>query len=135
MKTIRGDKPSEVIIHSYMEISQGNSLCSYLYLKLKCFLFFFLWHQTTGGWNNPAQGWGLEPVGEGRCWRKDVGGWIQYNKMCTHASKCKNTWDYSSNKGRGRWRRMFERMNSCMIYLIHCNNLCKCHNVPPSSQH
>jgi hypothetical protein len=21
-------------------------------------------------------------------------------------------------------------INSCMIYLIHCNNLCKCHNVP-----
>jgi hypothetical protein len=33
MKKIRGDKP--------MEISQGNSLCSYLYLKLKCHLFSF----------------------------------------------------------------------------------------------
>jgi hypothetical protein len=27
------DEPIEVIIHIYMEISQGNSLCSYLYLK------------------------------------------------------------------------------------------------------
>jgi hypothetical protein len=22
-------------------------------------------------------------------------------------------------------------MDSCMTYLIHCKNLCKCHNVPP----
>jgi hypothetical protein len=41
MKKIRGDKPIGVIIHVYMEISQGNSLCSYLYLKI----------QRTGGWN------------------------------------------------------------------------------------
>jgi hypothetical protein len=25
---------------------------------------------------------------------------------------------------------MVEEVNSCMIYLIHCKNLCKCHNVP-----
>jgi hypothetical protein len=24
-------------------------------------------------------------------------------------------------------------VNSSMIYLIHCKNLCKCYNVPPSS--
>jgi hypothetical protein len=24
-----------------------------------------------------------------------------------------------------------QKVNSCMIYLIHCSNLCKCHNVPP----
>jgi hypothetical protein len=42
MKKIRKDKPSRVIIHTYMEISQGNSPCSYLYLKLKCFVFHFL---------------------------------------------------------------------------------------------
>jgi hypothetical protein len=45
MKKIRGDEPSGVIMHTYMEISQGNSLCSSLYLKLKCpvfrFIFFF----------------------------------------------------------------------------------------------
>jgi hypothetical protein len=33
MKKIKGDKPVGVIIHIYIEISQGNSLCSYLYLK------------------------------------------------------------------------------------------------------
>jgi hypothetical protein len=25
---------------------------------------------------------------------------------------------------------LFEEVNSCMIYLIHYKNLCKCHNVP-----
>jgi hypothetical protein len=30
-------------------------------------------------------------------------------------------------------KRMVEGVNSCMIYLIHCMNLCKCHNVPPPS--
>jgi hypothetical protein len=33
MKKIRGDKPIGIIIHIYTEITQGNSLCSYLYLK------------------------------------------------------------------------------------------------------
>jgi hypothetical protein len=32
--------------------------------------------------------------------------------------------------GRGR---MVEGVNSSMIYLIHCKNLCKCYNVPPPS--
>jgi hypothetical protein len=31
-------------------------------------------------------------------------------------------------RNEGEWLR---KMNSCMIYLIHCNNLCKCHSVPP----
>jgi hypothetical protein len=33
MKKNRGDVPIGNIIHIYMEMSQGNSLCSYLYLK------------------------------------------------------------------------------------------------------
>jgi hypothetical protein len=42
MKKIRGDKPIGFIIHIYMEISQGNSLCRYIYLKqvkMSCFSF------------------------------------------------------------------------------------------------
>jgi dissimilatory sulfite reductase (desulfoviridin) alpha/beta subunit len=31
----------------------------------------------------------------------------------------------------GGWT-IVEKVNSCVIYLIHCNNLCKHHNVPPS---
>jgi hypothetical protein len=41
MKKIRGDTPIGVIIHTYMEISQGNYLCSYLSLKLRCHVFHF----------------------------------------------------------------------------------------------
>jgi hypothetical protein len=44
MKKIRGDKTTGVIIHTCMEIPQGNSLCSYLYLKqtkTSCFSFSF----------------------------------------------------------------------------------------------
>jgi hypothetical protein len=39
MKKIRGNKPVGVIMHMYMEISQGYSLGSYLYLKQKCLVF------------------------------------------------------------------------------------------------
>jgi hypothetical protein len=51
MKKIRGDKPIGVIIHIYMEPLQGNSLCSYLYLKqakMSCFsvyLFSFFFNR------------------------------------------------------------------------------------------
>jgi hypothetical protein len=33
MKKNRGKEPIVVIVHIYMEMSQGNFLCSYLYLK------------------------------------------------------------------------------------------------------
>jgi mannose/cellobiose epimerase-like protein (N-acyl-D-glucosamine 2-epimerase family) len=54
-------------------------------------------------------------------------------KICTHVSKRKNDtcWNYSRNREKGRWRRMIEEVNSCMIYLPHCKNLHKCYNVPP----
>jgi hypothetical protein len=42
MKNNRGDEPVGVIIHIYMEISQGNSLRGYIYLKQAKMLFFFL---------------------------------------------------------------------------------------------
>jgi hypothetical protein len=41
MKKIRGDKPVGIVIHIYREISQGNSLCSYL-RKLKCCSICFI---------------------------------------------------------------------------------------------
>jgi hypothetical protein len=31
----------------------------------------------------------------------------------------------------GRIKGLGEGVNSCMIYFIHCENLCKCHNVHP----
>jgi hypothetical protein len=39
----RGDKPIWVIIHIHMEMSQGNSLYSYLkQTKMLCFLFYII---------------------------------------------------------------------------------------------
>jgi hypothetical protein len=58
--------------------------------------------------------------------------------MCTHVNKwiiikSDTCWNYSRNWwGRGI-KEINEGVNSSMIYLIHCKNLCKCHNVPPPS--
>jgi hypothetical protein len=70
MKKIRRDKPFGIIIHLYMEISQGISLCSFLYLKqakMSCFSFFFHKIREQEGGIGPAQGGGLIPV-EGVRW-------------------------------------------------------------------
>jgi hypothetical protein len=68
MKKIRGDKPIGDITHICMEISQGNSLCSYLYLKLEkmsCFSFLQKIREQEGR-TCPAQGGGLTSVGRER---------------------------------------------------------------------
>jgi hypothetical protein len=52
----RGDEPFWAVIRMYMEMSQGNSLCSYL--KQKCLFFFFFQKQ-----NRKAPVGGLAPVG------------------------------------------------------------------------
>jgi hypothetical protein len=52
MKKYRGDEPVSVIIHTYMEMSQRNSLFSYLkQVKISFFSFFLLQNQRTGGQN------------------------------------------------------------------------------------
>jgi hypothetical protein len=74
MKKIREDEPTGVITHLYMEIPQGNSLCSYLYLKqanMSCFsfsffFFFFCKIREQEGRTGPAWGGGVVPVGGGR---------------------------------------------------------------------
>jgi hypothetical protein len=78
MKKIRGDKPIGVIIQTYLEISQENSLCSYLYLKLKCHVSHFIFSPTKlenrrADQVLPREG-GLKPVGEEKFWGKWVGG-------------------------------------------------------------
>jgi uncharacterized membrane protein len=48
MKKNRGDEPNETIILIYMEMSQGNSLCSYCYLKqakISFILFSFFFYK------------------------------------------------------------------------------------------
>jgi hypothetical protein len=73
MKKIRGDKPIVVIIHTYMEASQGNSLCSCLYLKqvkMSCFSFYLFsfssTNQRTGGQNKSCPGQRAGTSGRGR---------------------------------------------------------------------
>jgi hypothetical protein len=58
MKRTRGDEPIGVVIHICMETTQGNSLCSYLYLELakishfsfylSCFFFYNIGEQEGG---------------------------------------------------------------------------------------
>jgi hypothetical protein len=69
MKKITGDKPIGVIIHTYMEIPQRNTLCLYQ-AKTSCFSFclFFCFSykiKEQEGGTSPAQGEGLAPVGGG----------------------------------------------------------------------
>jgi hypothetical protein len=59
VKRTSTDEPVGVVIHICMETIQGNSLCSYLYLKfaknamylLLSFMYFLLQNQRTRGQN------------------------------------------------------------------------------------
>jgi hypothetical protein len=58
------DEPAGVIIYISMATTQGNSLCSYLYLKLAkmpCFslyLLYFFFYKMGGSQNRVCRGWG-----------------------------------------------------------------------------
>jgi hypothetical protein len=84
MKKIRGDKSTGVIIHAW-KISQGNFLCNYLYLKLKCHGFHFIFslfppmilenrraEQVLPGRGSVGEGW--HQWEEGGVGEKGVGG-------------------------------------------------------------
>jgi hypothetical protein len=78
---IDGDEPNEVVMLVCMEISQGNSLCNYLYLNLAkhhVFLFIIYLFSSTklenrrkaqlllaGKWDGRHGGRGMAPVGGG----------------------------------------------------------------------
>jgi hypothetical protein len=61
MNKFRGGKPIGVIVHLYMEISQGNSLGSYLYLKEAIMSFFSFFYKIeeegigTSGWGEVTE--------------------------------------------------------------------------------
>jgi hypothetical protein len=67
------DEPFGVIIHLYMKLSQGNSLCSYRYLKKETCLFFlfFLLQNQRRAKQVLLRGVGLAPEGAGRCQGKE----------------------------------------------------------------
>jgi hypothetical protein len=52
-----GDEPIQVIIHTHMEMSQGNSLYSHL-KQTKCHFFLLLQSQRTEGWKSGKGGGG-----------------------------------------------------------------------------
>jgi hypothetical protein len=54
LKKNKGNEPVQDIIHKYMEMSQGNSLCSYL--KQKCYFFFFYKIREQEGRIGPVWG-------------------------------------------------------------------------------
>jgi hypothetical protein len=58
----------EVIIHICMEMSQGNSLCSYL-KQTKMSIFFFYKIREQEGRTGPV--WRLVPVGRRNMWGKE----------------------------------------------------------------
>jgi hypothetical protein len=53
--------------------------------------------------------------------------------MFTHECKFKKMIPVETVPGILGWRAVGGRGNSNMMYLIHCKNLCKCHNVPTPS--
>jgi hypothetical protein len=58
MKKIRGDKPVGVVVHICKDILQGNSLCSYLYLKqvkMSCISFYLFLVFSTKSENRRAE--------------------------------------------------------------------------------
>jgi hypothetical protein len=79
MKKIRRHEPIGIIIHIYMEMSQGNSLCRYLKQAKKSFLFVFSFFfykigEQEGGTGPVDGGWRYH--WEGKCWGKGVEGGV-----------------------------------------------------------
>jgi hypothetical protein len=103
MKKNRGDEPIGVVMHTYMEVSQGNCLCSYPYLKQAKNVIFFLFSSAVSKNRRVEQvmRWvGSVPVRVGRWWRKE--GESDANTVY-NVCKCKNDTcsNYLRNEGRG----------------------------------
>jgi hypothetical protein len=47
-KKNRGNEPIQIIIDIYMEMSQGNSLCSYIKQTIMSFFFFYKIREQEG---------------------------------------------------------------------------------------
>jgi hypothetical protein len=113
-----------------MEMSQGNSLYSYL-KQTKMSLFFHLQNQRTGG--QKSSSWGAGTSGKGEEGGKGHGRVNKVQILCPHVCKWEN--DICSNSGMGgrRVKKSGGGANSSMIYLIYFKNFCKCHNVYSAS--
>jgi hypothetical protein len=90
MKKNRGDEPIWMIIHIYMEISQGNVPCSYL-KQAKMLFFSFLFYKIREQEGRAGPAW--EEGGNGRRKKVVEKGCRRINMvqiLCTHVCKSKN---------------------------------------------
>jgi hypothetical protein len=88
VKSIRGDEPNGVVMHICMETTQGNSMYSYLYLKLPkshvflfylfSFFFFKIREQESGTCTE-----GTVTSGRGEITGKG-GRWMNTVQKCIH---------------------------------------------------
>jgi hypothetical protein len=115
-----------IFLYIYMEISKGNSLCSYL-KQTRMSLFFFLQNQRTGGWNRSRE--------RRECYQGEVDGTTERGKevgkghgrvvqiLCTYVCKRKMLAAETTPGMRGKrdkgewWGSEFK-----MIYLIYFKN-------------
>jgi hypothetical protein len=85
MKKNKGDEPIPVIVHMNMEISQGNSLCSYVkQVKLSMFFLFSSTKMENKSAEQILMRWvWLVPAGRGRWQGKSIEGEYVANTMYT----------------------------------------------------
>jgi hypothetical protein len=103
MKKIRREKPIGIIIHIYMDISQGSYLCGYLYFKqAKMSVFFFFLHKSKEQETEQVL--------------SKSGYWYQWEGIPVESMP---------GMERGGLGRKVERVNSSMKYFIHFKNFCK----------
>jgi hypothetical protein len=88
-KKNQGDEPIWVIIHIYMEMSQGNFLCSCLKLTKLSIFFSLLQSQRTGGKNRSCMG-EVGTSGRGDEVGKGYGRVNMVQVLCIHVYKWKN---------------------------------------------
>jgi hypothetical protein len=93
VKSFIGDEPIGVVIHICMEISYGNSLCSYLYLNLAkmssfSFIFYLFFYKIREQESRSGAAGGRA----GTSGREGKGGrrMNMLQIMYTHVCKCKN---------------------------------------------
>jgi hypothetical protein len=115
----RGEELIQVIIYTYIEMSQWNSLHSYLIQTV----FSQKW---TGRLNSSCLGVGSGGSGEEvrkRCKRVNV-----LEILCTHVWKWENEICWHCLEMGEEEKENDGGVDSIMI---HCKNFCKCHNVLP----
>jgi hypothetical protein len=92
MKKTSGEEPVRVIIHIYMEMSQGNSLRSYLKQTKMSFFFSFTKSENrcrTGPAVAGREGW-IGARGRGKVIGKVYKMVNMVQILCTHICNCKS---------------------------------------------